>query len=1019
MSTDVFQFMVIRSPKSNDRKKVLSNYIRDNYKLRYETEVKIVDRYLDARDGNSPYGDQIPPSAIGRLLFQKVFCEPSDNRPEETNDEIIQAVLNLATTGSTINCELAETLITIQDLETSPYLQMEGQYRLLPQNLEAVIGNAPLINKIRLLLEDHLEVFNKDELIKSIEIILQKDVISYVFSGSGYSNEYAHARADLFDALYALYILRRRVPVNLEYIIAGLQVLNVLEWFAIDVFKRDPLLVTDQPLHDVMQMVSKGLPHVPQFISSAADLRMYFEALPVIHPIFARLAWYKEPFNDIKPIGIGDLKVVKQKLLEYLPGDISHIHNVMKGEVKERSHRNLSKTDEVFSFSSEQSSEAQKDTQTTDRFELKREANSVIKSDLQVNAGANVTYNGGTIVAGITAGMSYQTSSENSEKVASNFARDVIEKAVSKVQSKAAEQRSITKTFEIEEINKHSITNTLADAKHVSGIYRWVDKKYKSQVYNYGKRMMFEFVIPEPAAFYVQSKLKAYEMFQLESPEKPVLTPLKIVDVGFEPEQIDPAKYNQLRKEYDLSDIPMPVAQKLIVLTEEITGETNFWGNKAGAIADPERLFIKTHRCKVEEEDVNYTISGIYLNGEVAFHREDYKDDLTHPAYPVSKNYFDVFINGKLAYSYAEVPTRFAPVPPGFVVTPITPNPNLEGFMRPATRYFFDNQRTHQNPRINIDSETVSVTVEVQDGKWYNIFLVAELSLNAASLSAWQYKVYEKIRSIKLEQAQEEYEQNLITFNSEMAEYRNKLAQLKSQTINELIQGKSEAYNREIIRTELKKHCITLLAKEFDSNSDTELLSNYAAIEDQAIWLKYQKFDVTELIDATTGKEIVDCGFVEKDKVVNYPKININSARRKARYIQFLEQAFEWQQIAYIFYPYFWAMETKWIEMMNREDFTDYNMSAFLKAGSVRVLLAVQPSYNEAVLHFLATREPWEGGQVPVIGDPLFLPLFEEIHKQQDDLEGATPEGKPWDFVVPTSLVYLQDSSSPLPTFTS
>ena len=100
---------------------------------------------------------------------------------------------------------------------------------------------------------------------------------------------------------------------------------------------------------------------------------------------------------------------------------------------------------------------------------------------------------------------------------------------------------------------------------------------------------------------------------------------------------------------------------------------------------------------------------------------------------------------------------------------------------------------------------------------------------------------------------------------------------------------------------------------------------------------------------------------------------------------------------------------------MNHLDYTDKNMSDFLQAGSVRVLLAVQPSYCHAVLHFLATREPWCGGNVPVIGDRLYLPLFEEIHKQQDDLAGATAEGEPWEFTVPTSLIYLQDSASQLP----
>ncbi len=53
-------------------------------------------------------------------------------------------------------------------------------------------------------------------------------------------------------------------------------------------------------------------------------------------------------------------------------------------------------------------------------------------------------------------------------------------------------------TNEFVEENIHEFDNR--DGKeHISGVYRWVDKKMKNQIYNYGKRMMFEFIIPEPA----------------------------------------------------------------------------------------------------------------------------------------------------------------------------------------------------------------------------------------------------------------------------------------------------------------------------------------------------------------------------------------------------------------------------------------------------------------------------------------------------------------------------------------
>jgi hypothetical protein len=205
-----------------------------------------------------------------------------------------------------------------------------------------------------------------------------------------------------------------------------------------------------------------------------------------------------------------------------------------------------------------------------------------------------------------------------------------------------------------------------------------------------------------------------------------------------------------------------------------------------------------------------------------------------------------------------------------------------------------------------------------------------------------------------------------------------------------------------------------MLTKEFDSNDSDDILGKLDPVQGRSDNFNFRKFHVEEAVDGNPTTAF----FAEaKLENINYPAIVLDEAEKKGLFIQFLEQAFEWQQLAYIFYPYFWAQLPDWITMMSRSDDADPNMSAFLQAGSVKVLLAVTPAYDEAVLHFLATREPWEGGPAPVIGDPLFIPLHEEMRKRQDDLYNAVPEGDPWTFVLPTSLVYLDDSGAKLPEF--
>lgn len=204
---------------------------------------------------------------------------------------------------------------------------------------------------------------------------------------------------------------------------------------------------------------------------------------------------------SIKPLGIGDLKVVKQKIKKYVAGEVAHIENVLRGEYKERKHRVLDRTEDIFMESIETEEETIKDTQTTERFELKKESEKTIQEQMSVQAGFTVSASYGPVTFGAHGDFAYSTSTSESNKNSSNFAREVVDKSVSRIQKKTKEERTTKRLHEVEEINTHGIDNK-DKTDHAVGIYRWVDKYYDAQIYNYGKRMMFEFIIPEPAAFY-------------------------------------------------------------------------------------------------------------------------------------------------------------------------------------------------------------------------------------------------------------------------------------------------------------------------------------------------------------------------------------------------------------------------------------------------------------------------------------------------------------------------------------
>jgi hypothetical protein len=98
---------------------------------------------------------------------------------------------------------------------------------------------------------------------------------------------------------------------------------------------------------------------------------------------------------------------------------------------------------------------------------------------------------------------------QDSQKSSSNFAREVVDRSVGKLQTKTKTERTTKTLSEVEEINTHGLNNTSPGTEHVIGIYRWVDKRYRAQIYNYGVRLLLEFIVPEPAAFYRAAQIRS------------------------------------------------------------------------------------------------------------------------------------------------------------------------------------------------------------------------------------------------------------------------------------------------------------------------------------------------------------------------------------------------------------------------------------------------------------------------------------------------------------------------------
>lgn len=619
----------------------------------------------------------------------------------------------------------------------------------------------------------------------------------------------------------------------------------------------------------------------------------------------------------IVPLGIGDLKVVKQTLLEYVPGEVAHIENVLLGESKERKHRKLDRTETTLFTSEEETKETERDTQSTDRFELKGEVEQTIKEDLSLKAGLTVTATLGPVITTATGDLAYSTSKQNSQKNSSNFAREVVDRSVSKVQTKTKQERTTKTLNEVEEINTHGINN-VGGTGHVVGIYRWVDKRYSAQIYNYGVRLLLEFIVPEPAAFYRAAQMH----HDLKVNAKP---PEDFTDIDGNPitaKVITGGNYWEYASRYNATGITPP-PPKYTYVGASIVKDSLELGKTISMSTDkllvPEGYTLKYFKA---------TYSLLWKHHGMA-------------SLQIKDRFYKILDNGS----------------PHGNVSNNTTGEEQWGNLDPKDA---DNE-------VYYTSGSVPVSITTYD--------VAALAININGICLCTNENYEKWQL-------ETFDKIYTAYHALQTAYDQKVKEAEANESFE-VQGRNPLMNREIQKNELKKLCITMMTGQH--------FKGFNAMTDPP------------------------------SKPKKHPEVDIYEALREGPIVQFFEQAFEWEQMTYIYYPYFWGRKKNWVEVSKISD-PDPLFMQFLNAGYARVVVPVPLAYKDAVLSLLQStntdlsekvKEIWER---PTINDPLYVSIEHEIRNQTDDLAGANPEGKPWEFTLPTTLVWLQTDST-LPSF--
>lgn len=608
----------------------------------------------------------------------------------------------------------------------------------------------------------------------------------------------------------------------------------------------------------------------------------------------------KELYGVTK-LGIAVFRKVEQTVCCYAEGEVSHIENILAKEYKERHTRQLTRTETETEEIKEREVENQTDTTTADRFEMQAETQEALNEDRSSSAGLSAGLSGdipgvGAFSTSAFANFSQATSASESNSQALTQAQEITERVLDRIVQKVSKRRTSRILREFEETNKHGFDNR-EGTSHVTGIYRWVDKIYENKMVNYGKRLLYEFMLPEPSRNFKETLMDPMGGPMLV----PILDkPLSLEEMGIEsPNQINNYNYTSLAGYYG-ADVAAPLPRTVKVgkaYAEHVTEPSGYSAtDRAVSISD----------FKIPD--------GYYCN--------------------------EVKVSGSFEKHGTEM---------------------NEGF---AVHLIVGNKKFILNRSYDLDLLSVSIlpTVDVlpisfrsRDVGTLNFNVIAYCRVETEARLQWQLETYNALAE---------------AYQIRLDAYYQSVTRAGVEDITEL--KINPAHSRAIEKQEIKRISMELITAPYNVSLGKD---HYQPANNNGMF-----------------------------KVNRSPDF-----KRQAEYAKFLEQAFDWENMAYTFFPYYWADEARWQSLFQTTNDADYLFQAFLQAGMAQAVVPVRPGFETAVLFFMETGLVWKGKGFN-IGD-----LKEENIIVTNDLQTEEPTvEETWQSRVPTALTIVQEQSAPL-----
>ncbi|MBB5510631.1 hypothetical protein [Paraburkholderia atlantica] len=766
--------------------------------------------------------------------------------------------------------------------------------------------------------------------------------INATFSTAASKPDLLQYRGWLVDLFLALLVVRRGGPAHVDALIRSAKNWSNAAWIS-----DTPQLTEMGDRLRTVDLISAGVSTVlpPSTVATIEEARSF--ALAKLDDTMSRtLLLPSGLFSPLTKIvhaaGFREFHAVKQHIRRYERQEIGRIENILKGETRTHSQTHTLSNETDTTVTTDTTTEKSTELTTTDHISITNETSQQVKDDTKLDAGVHAQYDGGgsyKLQTDLTLG--YQNSSETTKKFASNVAKDVTQKVVNKI----TQQIIVTQTKKIIETFEELESQQFVGAANTSGIYQWIQKIYLAQVFNLGRHMLLEIMVPEPgASLLAASKVQPSTATQPLAPD-----PLGIW-----------TKDSKNQKVF----IPLSPQQ----LTINPTDDAYFYGKwiakyRVTGVTPPplERITVAKSLSAKRDDDLGQVLSSDTIKIDDGYEAATLKVVAAWLHFVPRDGGKDSMVEisvGNQSFHFDQTPSGY--------------DSNWDHDYEGARTFDYGGS---PGERSQIPVAVAASWVEHLSA---NIEVICKPTIDR--LEAWQFETYEKIVTAwqKLE-----------------SDYQSALDKLAQEGASSGPLGAADPdSNRANERLELKRSCIAIMD---NSNATVGGVTPNVAVADST--------DADKLNPASIWKPVL-------------PEPILGTSESLGAAVRWFEQAFEWENMAYVLYPYFWGRRTTWVDRLNLQ-VEDPLFKQFLQAGYARVVVPVRLGFEPAVLFYLNCGMPWLGGGLPILADkaqtPLYLDIADEIRALTgggEPGETAVPISDPWEYALPTGLLMLSPDST-------